>query len=51
MIILGIILVLVGYLASVPILTTIGVILVVIGAVLFLLGSTGRAVGGRNHYW
>jgi hypothetical protein len=51
MIILGIILVLVGYLASIPILTTIGVILVVIGAVLFLLGSTGRAVGGRNHYW
>jgi hypothetical protein len=51
MIILGIILVLVGYLASVPILTTIGVILVVIGAVLFLLGSTGRAVGGRNHYF
>lgn len=51
MIILGIILVLVGYLASIPILTTIGVILVVIGAVLFLLGSTGRAVGGRNHYF
>jgi uncharacterized protein DUF6131 len=51
MIILGIILVLVGVLASVPILTTIGVILVVIGAVLFLLGSTGRAVGGRNHYF
>jgi len=51
MIILGIILVLVGYLASISILTTIGVILVVIGAVLFLLGSTGRAVGGRNHYF
>ncbi len=51
MIILGIILVLVGVLASVPILTTIGVILVVVGAVLFLLGSTGRAVGGRNHYF
>lgn len=51
MIILGIILVLVGYLASVPILTTIGVILVVVGAVLYLLGTTGRAVGGRKHYF
>lgn len=51
MIILGIILVLIGYFASIPILTTIGVILLVVGAVLFLLGSTGRAVGGRNHYF
>ena len=51
MIILGIILVLVGYLASVPILTTIGVILVVVGAVLYLLGASGRAIGGRKHYF
>lgn len=28
-----------------------GIILLVIGAVLFLLGSIGRAVGGRRHYW
>ncbi|MFG2551175.1 DUF6131 family protein [Streptomyces sp. NPDC048581] len=27
------------------------IILLVIGAVLFLLGSVGRAVGGRRHYW
>ena len=26
-------------------------ILIVVGAVLWLLGSTGRAVGGRRHYW
>lgn len=51
MIILGIILVLIGYLASIPVLTTIGVILIVIGAVLWILGATGRAVGGRSHYW
>lgn len=51
MIILGIILALIGYLASIPILTTIGVILIVIGAVLWILGATGRAVGGRPHYW
>ena len=51
MIILGIILLLIGWLAHISILTTIGIILVVIGAVLFLLGATGRAVGGRKHWY
>ena len=51
MITLGIVLVLVGALAGVPILTTLGVILAVIGVALWILGSTGRAVGGRPHYW
>jgi hypothetical protein len=51
MIVLGVVLLLIGFLASIPILTTIGIILVVIGVVLFLLGSTGRPVGGRAHYW
>jgi hypothetical protein len=48
---LGIVLLLIGWLAGIPILTTLGVILLVIGAVLFLLGRTGRPVGGRAHYW
>jgi hypothetical protein len=51
MIILGIVLILIGWLTSIQILVTIGIILAVIGAVLFVLGSTGRAVGGRRHYW
>jgi bacteriorhodopsin len=51
MITLGIILLVIGLLAGIPILTTIGVILAVIGGVLVLLGATGRAVGGRSHYW
>lgn len=51
MIILGIILVLIGYFASISVLTTIGVILIVIGAILWILGASGRAVGGRAHYW
>jgi hypothetical protein len=51
MIILGVILLLLGWLTGLGILYTLGVILLVIGAVLFLLGSTGRAVGGRRHYW
>lgn len=51
MIILGIILLIIGFVASIPILWTIGVILVVIGAILALLGMMGHAVGGRRHYF
>lgn len=51
MIILGIILVIVGYLVDIPILVTIGVILAVIGLVLMLLGASGRAIGGRRHWY
>jgi hypothetical protein len=51
MIVLGIVLLVLGFLLGVPILWTIGIILVVVGAILMLLGSSGRAVGGRKHYW
>ena len=51
MIVLGIILLLIGFLAHISILWTIGIILVVIGAILAILGNTGRAVGGRRHYF
>jgi len=51
MIILGVILILIGALAGIPVLTTIGVILAVIGIILWILGATGRAVGGRNHWF
>lgn len=51
MIILGIILVLIGWLANISILTTIGIILIVVGLVLALLGGMGRAVGGRRHWY
>ena len=51
MIILGLVLLLLGFLLKISILYTIGIILIVVGAVLYLLGSTGRAVGGRRHYF
>ena len=51
MIALGIILLIIGFIASIPILWTIGIILVVVGLVLMLLGMMGRAVGGRRHYY
>lgn len=51
MIILGVILLLLGWFLNIGILTTIGVILIIVGAVLWILGSMGRAVGGRRHYY
>jgi len=51
MIVLGIILLILGFALSIHILWTIGVILLVIGAILFLLGRTGRPVGGRAHWF
>ncbi|MET9599168.1 MULTISPECIES: DUF6131 family protein [Actinomycetes] len=51
MILVGLILLLVGFLTGISILWTIGIILLVVGAVLWILGSVGHAVGGRRHYW
>ncbi|WP_328557740.1 MULTISPECIES: hypothetical protein [unclassified Streptomyces] len=51
MIILGVILLVVGLVAGIGILWTIGIILVAIGVVLWILGAVGREVGGRRHYW
>jgi Family of unknown function (DUF6131) len=51
MIILGIILLLVGFIAKIAILWTIGIVVLVIGLILVALGSMGRAVGGRRHYY
>jgi Family of unknown function (DUF6131) len=49
--ILGLILLLLGWVTGIGILTTIGIILLVIGAVLWILGATGRPVGGRRYWW
>ncbi len=46
MIILGVILLVVGFLLAIPILWTLGIILVVVGVILVLLGSAGHAIGG-----
>ena len=51
MIVLGIILLILGFIFSINILWVIGIILVIVGVVLWLLGAMGRAVGGRRHYW
>jgi len=41
----------VGLMAGIPILKTIGFLLVVVGVILWILGAMGRAVGGRKHYY
>ncbi|NEW77594.1 hypothetical protein G4H13_46625 [Streptomyces rapamycinicus] len=51
MIVLGIILLVVGFLTGISILWTIGIVILVIGAILWVLGAVGHAVGGRRHYW
>ncbi len=51
MIILGIILLVIGFIAKVAILWSIGIVLLLVGLVLVVLGSMGRAVGGRRHYY
>jgi hypothetical protein len=50
-IVLGLVLLVIGFLLAIPILWTIGLILLVVGLVLALLGATGRAIGGRRHYY
>lgn len=51
MIVIGIILLLAGFLAGIAILWTLGIIVLVIGLILLLLGSAGRPVRGRRHYF
>jgi Family of unknown function (DUF6131) len=51
MIILGLILLLVGFLAKIAIVWTTGIIVLVLGLILLILGSIGRGIGGRRHYW
>ncbi|HVA06091.1 MAG TPA: DUF6131 family protein [Acidimicrobiales bacterium] len=51
MIILGIILLLIGFVTGLPFVWAIGIILLVIGLVFWLFGALGHAVGGRRHYF
>ena len=51
MIVIGLILLIIGFVTGISILWTIGIIVLLLGLIALLLGSTGRAVGGRRHYW
>lgn len=47
----GIVLLVLGFVLKVAVLWSIGIVVLVIGLVLLALGSAGRAVGGRRHYY
>ena len=51
MIILGIVLLVIGFVLKIAILWSIGILVLVVGLILVLLGAVGHAVGGRRHYW
>lgn len=51
MISLGIVLIIISLITGMLILKNIGLLLLLVGLVLVLLGSSGRSVGGRRHYW
>jgi hypothetical protein len=50
-IILGVILLIIGYVTGISLLYYVGGILLVVGVVLLVLGRAGRAVGGRAHWY
>jgi hypothetical protein len=51
MIVLGLLLLIIGFITGVAILWSLGVISLVVGLVLWVLGSLGHAIGGRRHYF
>ena len=51
MIVLGLIFLLLGLVLGIGILWTIGIVLLVVGAILWILGSMDRGFGGRRHYY
>ena len=51
MILLGVVLLIIGFVAKIAVLWTIGIVVLVIGLALAVLGMAGHAVGGRRHYF
>ncbi|MFE3954510.1 DUF6131 family protein [Nocardia sp. NPDC059091] len=51
MLILGALLLIVGFLLHISLLVTIGIIVLLIGAALMIASRTGHAIGGRRHYY
>lgn len=45
------VLLILGLLISIPILWNVGIVLLVVGVILALVGTFGRAVGGRKHWY
>jgi hypothetical protein len=50
-IILGIILLIVGFVTNISVIWSIGIVVLIIGVVLAVLGMAGRSIGGRRHWF
>lgn len=51
MIILGLILLVLGFVFAIHILWIVGILLLLCGVVLAIFGAMGRSVGGRRHWF
>jgi uncharacterized membrane protein HdeD (DUF308 family) len=51
MIVLGIILLVIGFIAAIHIIWILGIIALVIGVILAIAGFAGREIGGRRHWF
>ena len=51
MIVIGAILLVIGFVLKIPILWTLGIIALAVGVVLMVAGALGHAVGGRRHWY
>ena len=51
MILLGIILLVISFVVGIHLLWVLGALLLIVGIILALAGATGRAIGGRAHYF
>jgi hypothetical protein len=51
MIILGIVLLIAGFVLKISILWSVGIVVLLIGLLLTVMGSMGHAIGGRRTYY
>jgi hypothetical protein len=51
MVVFGLILLIIGFVLAFKLLWTVGMIVLLIGLVLWVMGALGHAVGGRKHYF
>jgi hypothetical protein len=51
MIVTGIVLLVIGVLAKIGIVWTTGSVVLILGLIALLLGTTGHGIGGRRHYF
>jgi hypothetical protein len=51
MIVFGIVLLILGYVFGMHLLWVLGIVLLVIGAVMWIMGSIGRPVAGRRRWY